>query len=385
MGSHLDHSLLNPNQMCHHGITVQDNPYANESLRIAAVDDDFSILLQTDGTIIFFNTRTPTAHELATSPHIVMSSAAPWNPRDVHFPAHHDEEGESMTHHEIACCNTSFADNTFDLPTLDFERTSVSRVLADRLVSQVNVNGKDDQDVSLPRTFTSKERHVGVSAQELSERWFIGLSQAHDTINATTQNCTRSALLPLSCRYRVDRVFERPLLFGDFYTDTMDGRSKSLDGNRYAQIIANKDFFAVAYPMTNKLSAGESLHRFIHEYGRPEKLTLDGSQEQCGRKTEFMANVRKYAIDYHITEHYRPNPNFAEGVICEIRKKRFRVMVRKSVPQRLWDFSLQWVCDIQNRTANSARGLDGRCHLERITGETVDISEYLDFGFYDWV
>ena len=43
------------------------------------------------------------------------------------------------------------------------------------------------------------------------------------------------------------------------------------------------------------------------------------------------------------------------------------------------------MCDIQNRTSNSARGLEGRCPLERVTGETVDISEYLDFGFYDWV
>jgi hypothetical protein len=61
-------------------------------------------------------------------------------------------------------------------------------------------------------------------------------------------------------------------------------------------------------------------------------------------------------------------------------------MVRKSVPQKLWNFGLQWVCDIQNCTANtSSRGLDGRCPLERVTGETVDISENLDFGFYDWV
>jgi hypothetical protein len=165
----------------------------------------------------------------------------------------------------------------------------------------------------------------------------------------------------------------------------MDGRCKSLNGNRYAQVMANKDFFAVAYPMTNKSGAGDALRQFINEYGRPEKLTFDGSQEQCGRKTEFMSNIRKYSIDHHITEPYRPNHNFAEGVIREIRKKWFRVMVRKNVPQRLWDFGLQWVCDIQNRTSNSARGLNGRCPLEKITGDTVDISEYLDFGFYDWV
>lgn len=122
MGSHLEHSLLNPNQMRHHGITVQDNPYANEPLRIHASDDDFSIPLRTDGTIIFFNSRTPTAYELATCTHIVMSSAAPWNPREVQFPAHHDEEGDTSTH-EIA--HVSISDNTFDLSTLDFEHTSI--------------------------------------------------------------------------------------------------------------------------------------------------------------------------------------------------------------------------------------------------------------------
>ena len=165
----------------------------------------------------------------------------------------------------------------------------------------------------------------------------------------------------------------------------MDARCKSLQGNRYAQVFANKDFFAIAYPMAKKSVAGDSLRQFIHDFGRPEKLTYDGSLEQNGPKTEFMSNVRKYAINHYTTEPYRPNHNFAEGVIREVRRKWFRVMVRKSVPHRLWDYGLQWVCDIQNRTSNSARGLEGRCPLERVTGETVDISEYLDFGFYDWV
>jgi hypothetical protein len=36
-------------------------------------------------------------------------------------------------------------------------------------------------------------------------------------------------------------------------------------------------------------------------------------------------------------------------------------------------------------TANSSFALDGRTPMEQATGETPDISEYLDFGFYDWV
>lgn len=178
--------------------------------------------------------------------------------------------------------------------------------------------------------------------------------------------------------------FRSPYFVGT-YTDTMDGRCKSTNGNRYAQVFANKDFFATAFPLAAKSGAGNALRQFINEYGRPERLTFDGLQEQCGRKTEFMKSIQKYSINFHITEPYRPNHNFAEGVIREIQKKWFRIMIRKNVPQRLWDFGLQWVCDIQNCISNSSRGLDGRCPLERITGETVNISEYLDFGFYDWV
>ena len=36
-------------------------------------------------------------------------------------------------------------------------------------------------------------------------------------------------------------------------------------------------------------------------------------------------------------------------------------------------------------TATNAAGLGGRTPLEALTGETPDISQYLDFGWYDWV
>ena len=40
--------------------------------------------------------------------------------------------------------------------------------------------------------------------------------------------------------------------------------------------------------------------------------------------------------------------------------------------------------EVRVRTLSDATDLKGRTPLERITGDTVDISEYLDFGFYDW-
>ena len=54
------------------------------------------------------------------------------------------------------------------------------------------------------------------------------------------------------------------------------------------------------------------------------------------------------------------------------------------VPKRLWDYGLKWVSEVRVRTSSDATDLKGRTPLERVTGDTVDISEYMDFGFYDW-
>ena len=71
-------------------------------------------------------------------------------------------------------------------------------------------------------------------------------------------------------------------------------------------------------------------------------------------------------------------------MIRELRKRWFRVMLKQRVPNRLWDYGICWVCKIMQRTASNSGCLHGRTPLEQLTGETPDISEYLDFSFYNW-
>ena len=59
-------------------------------------------------------------------------------------------------------------------------------------------------------------------------------------------------------------------------------------------------------------------------------------------------------------------------------------MLKQRVPNRLWDYGIRWVCEIMQHTASNSGHLQGRTPLEQLTGETPDISEYLDFSFYDW-
>ena len=56
-------------------------------------------------------------------------------------------------------------------------------------------------------------------------------------------------------------------------------------------------------------------------------------------------------------------------------------MTKKYVPKRLWDYGMRWVVEIMQRTASDASMLHGMMGLEMVTGETPEISEYIDFGF----
>ena len=60
-------------------------------------------------------------------------------------------------------------------------------------------------------------------------------------------------------------------------------------------------------------------------------------------------------------------------------------MFKNKVPERLWDYGIVWISKTGNLSVSSSRYASRRNPLEYITGETPDISEYLDFTFYDWV
>jgi hypothetical protein len=114
-------------------------------------------------------------------------------------------------------------------------------------------------------------------------------------------------------------------------------------------------------------------------------LISDGAPEQVGRNSKFQAKLRKHGIKHKTSETERPNQNPAEGTIREVRKRWYRQMLRTHCPQRIWNYGLPHVCTIMRLTASYAGRLQGQTPLEAITGETPDISEYLDFGFYDLV
>ena len=418
MGDTMTHSLINPNQLRHYGVHVQDDPTSRRPLSIITDDGNFAMEMQRKGTIISFSTHTPTQHELKSCPHIHLSSSQPWDPINVNFPnSSHSLEEEVDRLRRVGAVRRSCSAGTkrpdvfagFDFLVHDnhennapiFSLSKMTRSIASMKMQseqhsdERSLRDKDtllrpnidpgESDVKEIPTFQSEGRHTDTSPEDLSQRWHISVAQAAKTLKRTTQKFLRSAVLPLSRRYRSDRMFDHKTLSGRWSTDTMDGRTKSLDGNKYAQVFSNDSYFAKIYPMDTKSKAGSALREFCREFGIPQSLTFDGSKEQTMPGTEFMKTIRQYGIDYHISEADLHNQNPAEGVIREIRKKWYRTMVRKRVPKQLWDYGVVWCSEIMSLTHSSAGSISGCIPLENVTGETPDISEYLDLGFYDHV
>ena len=154
-------------------------------------------------------------------------------------------------------------------------------------------------------------------------------------------------------------MFQPNRLQGTFATNTMDMRCKSIHGEQYCQVFANKEFFAAAYPIETKSDAHDPIDMFVNDYGAMDILISDGGAEQVGRHTQFQAKLRKYDIKSKVAEPDRHDQNPAEGVIRDIRKRWYRQIFKTNCPRRIWNYGVPYVCAIMQMTDSYAGRLQG--------------------------
>jgi hypothetical protein len=135
--------------------------------------------------------------------------------------------------------------------------------------------------------------------------------------------------------------------------------------------------------MTSRKDAGKSPVNFTDDVGNSERLITDGVTEFTGQHTEFVKEALCMHIILHTTEPERKNQNHAaEHKISFLAKQWKLCMMKKKVPNHLWDFGLVYESELLSRMA---WGSDHRTRYKEVTGQTPDFSEWLDFEFYDLV
>ena len=83
-----------------------------------------------------------------------------------------------------------------------------------------------------------------------------------------------------------------------------------------------------------------------------------------------------------VQKNNKKNPT--EVAIIKSKNRQYRILLKNKVTNRLWYYGLIWIFETGNISVSSLQYASGRTPLEYITGETPDISEYLDFNLYDW-
>ena len=286
-GEKLDRTLLNQNQLRYAGIKVKDDPTVAGNEGFGIFLDDIIIPFKMKGITVYFDSRNPTDRELETFPAIQITEESPWDPQNVNLLRQvaqvKPQDGPCYSHESdraLASISTCF-----DIGQSD---------LSHRLVGF---------------TSTRDTRHTVVTAEGLCKTLNLGLETARNTLRMTTQHGARTAVRPITRRYRVDHLaLNRRRLGGQFYTDALRGPVKSLNGNQYAQVFTNGRYTAVV-PIKQKGDAGKALNQIIDDVGVPDKLRADLAGEQYGDSTEFMRLVRRYRIDQTWAEQGRHNQN----------------------------------------------------------------------------
>ena len=210
------------------------------------------------------------------------------------------------------------------------------------------------------------------------------------TIEASTCTHYRNVTKGLVKRFKPARDFMRyrqiRLPAGEFFPDTMMSKVRSMRGYTCAQIYGNKFGFIKAYPMDShdKQSVGDTLSLMIQDTGVMQKLHTDNAPEMMGRKTPFFAKARKEGIDLTIIEPLRPDENYGEVLARKAKIRSGKLMIRRNVPLRLWCYAMEYACELETLIVPIMYRNRGRTGYEIIFSTTLDISEYVEFEFYDY-
>ena len=386
----MNHSLINPNQLRHFGIEVCDNPYETDPRRAMGItipDGNEKLPFLSQGSTIFFTSRYPTDEEMDTYPHIVITSDQQWDPQRLVMPGGLDESGLSTTDRTIQQIRSNVSHNVnrhhhmyeTDCITHSIDGNT-EQLLMERMINSVHIS-----EPRRSEELVSKTRHSKFTPEHVATLFGCNIGMAKDILACTTQAGVRHAVLPLSRRYRVDHIhLHHTYLAGNWTMDHVESKYKSIRGHTGSIVFSNGNI-VVAYPTLTKNDADctESLRRLTEDLGIPANLKSDMAASFTGQHTDFQRLIRKLGINMTFSEPHRHNQLQQIDVAIRDLKRRWRnKMITRNVPNRLWCFGIEHQARMMQFIP---RGRYERSGYEMITGKTPDISEYLDFDFYDLV
>lgn len=169
---------------------------------------------------------------------------------------------------------------------------------------------------------------------------------------------------------------------GKCYTDTMLSSVKSVRGNKAAQLFVTEFGDVTVYPVKQRREAYTALSKYFINRGIPEHLHADNALELTKAKNWKKVLDDEGGIRLTTTEPYSQKD--AEREIRLTEGLTLRQMSWYGTPIQLWDFAIEFHAEVRSRMVRPGNvHLDGRPPRESMDGSTIDISEYVQFHWYE--
>ena len=135
--------------------------------------------------------------------------------------------------------------------------------------------------------------------------------------------------------------------------------------------------------MCTKSRAHHSSKKLFKNDGVPSKIVMESSREKI--MVKFKESCQDVTVQVHQLEYNTPWANRAEGAVQQNKRATRRAMKKSACPARLWDYCDELQADIRCHTARNIPTLNVQVPKTVFTGNTVDISELVESGWYQWI
>ena len=383
-------SILSCIQMEHYGAHINDRSSLLPGGKQRILIDDYQIPLDINNGLAYLRCRQPTDNELATLPHIVMTSDVDWDPRlydhniddldafhdtSEDFVIHDtfDQYGE-YRHRTVATHHVDPPDDFFDA----VEYVNVDDVIDD-IVDTLSLATTDNL-LGINATHTTPAQSdfqllrplFGWFPADLIQRTFDVTTQfARGRVSDTIKQHWRSRFPACNVKRRNEPVA----------TDTIFSDTPAVDcGVTAAQLFVGREsFVADVYGLKTDKEFVNTLEDNIRERGAMDKLIGECAKAEMSICVKDI--LRALCISSWYSEPHHQNQNFAENRYGTIKTATNRVMNFSGAPANTWLLALTYVCLLLNHLASST--LQWKSPLQVLTGQQPDISKFLHFSFYE--
>ena len=123
--------------------------------------------------------------------------------------------------------------------------------------------------------------------------WGCSDTASNNTLSNMAQEWIRSAVMPLTSRYRMDLIYQGiQQIRAKLYMDTLFPKSNSVSGHACSHIFTDGEGFFFIMNFFNKVEVGMALRAFAIQVGISNDLHFDRADDQMGPHINSQCVIR---------------------------------------------------------------------------------------------